>query len=230
MLWYKGWLETRFKLLSAACLLVGFLTFFSVAKAPPQAKPVLQVILFAKSQLAFFFMVLSGAGIATQPAFQAIKGLHGSTLFTLSMPVSRLRLLTVRSSLGFLQVSALIVAMCGGLWRVVPGLKNVVTGGEMGEYAITLIFIASTFYFISVLLATFLDDIWRIWGGMIAYGALWGLSSWVALPAAVDIFRAIGDGSPLSAHAMPWPPMVFSLALSAILFFGALKIAQAREY
>jgi len=69
-----------------------------------------------------------------------------------------------------------------------------------------------------------------MWGGMIVYGTLWGLSGWIALPASVDIFRAIGDGSPLMAHAMPWSAMAFSLGLSAVLFFAALRIVRAREY
>lgn len=230
MLWYKGWLETQFKLLLSVCMLAAFLIFFGVTKAPPQAKPVAGLILFTKSQLVILFTWLAGAGIITQPSFQATKGLHGSTLFTLSLPVSRFRLLAVRAGLGFVEVSVLIAGMCCGLWRVLPGLKGAVTGGEIIEYAVTLIVSASTFYFVSVLLATFLDDVWRMWGSMIVYAALWGLSSWITLPAAVDIFRAIGDGSPLIAHAMPWSPMAFSLGLSAILFFAALKIAQAREY
>jgi hypothetical protein len=230
MLWYKGWLETQFKLLLSVCMLAAFLIFLGVSKAPPQAKPVAGMILFTKSQLVILFTWLAGAGIITQPSFQAAKGLHGSTLFTLSLPVSRFRLLAVRAGLGFLEVSVLIVAMCCGLWQLVPGLKGAVTGGEMIQYALTLIVSVSAFYFISVLLATFLDDVWRMWGGMIAYGALWGLSSWIALPRSVDIFRAIGDGSPLIAHSMPWSPMAFSFGLSAILFFTALKIVQAREY
>jgi hypothetical protein len=230
MLWYKGWLETQFKLLLSVCMLAAFLIFFAVTKPPPHARPVVGLILFTKSQLVILFTWLAGAGIVTQPSFQATKGLHGSTLLTLSLPVSRFRLLAVRAGFGFLEVSALVAGMCAGLWRVVPGLKGAVAGGEMIEYALTLIVSASTFYFVSVLLATFLDDVWRMWGGMIVYGAVWGLSTWIALPRSVDIFRAIGDGSPLVAHAMPWSPMAFSLALSAILFFAALKIAQAREY
>jgi hypothetical protein len=230
MLWYKGWLETQAKVLLSVCLLVAFLIFFGMTKAPPQAKPVAGLLLFTKSQLVVLLTWLAGAGIVTQPSFQATKGLHGSTLFTLSLPVSRFRLLAVRASLGFLEVSGLIVAMCCGLWELIPGLKGAVTGNEMAEFTVTLIASTSTFYFVSVLLATFLDDVWRMWGSMISYAALWGLSRWIALPAAVDIFRAIGDGSPLIAHAMPWSPMIFSLGLSAVLFFAALKIAQAREY
>jgi hypothetical protein len=230
MLWFKGWLETQFKLLLSVCILVGFLIFFGTMKPPAQAKPVAGLILFTKSQMVVLFTWLAGAGIATQPSFQATKGLHGSTLFTLSLPVSRFRLLAVRAVLGFLEVSALIAGMCCGLWQVLPDLKSAVTSRGMMEYALTLILSASTFYFVSVLLATFLDDVWRMWGSMIVYGAIWGLSSWIALPAAVDIFRAIGDGSPLIAHAMPWPTMAFSLGLSTILFFAALKIVRAREY
>jgi len=80
------------------------------------------------------------------------------------------------------------------------------------------------------MLATFLDDLWRMKGGMIAFGALWALSSLTPLPASVDIIRAMGDGSPIVAHTVPWTTMAFSLALAAILFFAALKVAQTREY
>jgi hypothetical protein len=71
---------------------------------------------------------------------------------------------------------------------------------------------------------------WRMKAGMLAFGALWGFSSYTPLPASVDIIRAMGDGSPLVAHTMPWNTMAFSLALSAILFFAALKVVQTREY
>jgi hypothetical protein len=40
----------------------------------------------------------------------------------------------------------------------------------------------------------------------------------------------MGKDSPMIAHTIPWTPMAFSLALSAILLFAALKIAQSREY
>jgi hypothetical protein len=81
-----------------------------------------------------------------------------------------------------------------------------------------------------VFLATFLDEMARMKGGMIAFGALWALSSFIPLPASMDIIRAMGDGSPLVAHTMPWGAMAFSLVLAAALFFAASRIVQAREY
>ncbi len=102
--------------------------------------------------------------------------------------------------------------------------------GEMFEYAEILIACASALYFLSVMMATFLDDQWRVWGTMLSAAALWWLSTHTPLPASMNIFRAMGEGSPLVAHTMPWLAMTFSLGLATILFFAAFKVVQHREY
>jgi hypothetical protein len=233
MLWYKGWLETRFRLLFA----LGFMCVFVVllhsagAKAPPPgAKPVVGVALLAMVFAATASGMLSGAGINTQPSFQATKGIHGSMFFTLSLPVSRFRLLAIRAGLGWLETAGVIGALCCALWLALPVLRGAVTSIEMFEYAGTLMACASALYFISVVLATFLDDLWRMFGSMIAFWGLWALSSYARLPVSVNIFRAMGEGSPLIAHTMPWTAMAFSLGIAAILFFAAIRIVQIREY
>ena len=59
------------------------------------------VVLTALSELGVNIApLLAGAGIKTQAAFQTVKGLHGSTYFTLSLPVSRFRLLAIRAGIG----------------------------------------------------------------------------------------------------------------------------------
>jgi hypothetical protein len=98
MLWHKGWMETRFRLLFT----VGFTTLILVlqysvrtaAPTPGAKSPALGLVMFSNPTLVLMVCaLLGGAGIVTQPSLQATKGLHGSTLFTLSLPVSRLRLL-----------------------------------------------------------------------------------------------------------------------------------------
>src|ERR1700691_1095175 len=235
MLWHKGWLETRFRLLFT----LGFTTIILVlqysartATPPPGGKSAaFGLVMFAGPTLVLMVCaLLGGAGIVTQPSLQATKGLHGSTLFTLSLPVSRLRLLAVRASIGWFEAAGVIGALCCGMWLVSPALRAMATPVEMLQYAGTLIACASALYYFSVLLATFLDDQWRAWGSMIASAALWWLSTHTPLPAYANIFRAMREGSPPLAHTIPWTAMAFSLGLAAILFFAALKVVQTREY
>jgi hypothetical protein len=228
MLWYKGWLETRIRLLMAFIWIAWFLIAeYSRGIGGPAALAALSSgAMFIAAAIPTLF---AGAGIATQPAFQATKGLHGSTIFTLSLPVSRFRLLATRAFLGWLVLAAAIGTMCCGMWILFPVLRAATTMAEMIEYAGSLLVCGSGLYAIGVLLATFLEDQWRIWASILAIGALWWLSD-KTMPASANIFRAMNDGSPLIAHTIPWTAMGVSLGLAAILFVAALKVARTREY
>jgi hypothetical protein len=235
MLWHKAWLETRFRLLFTLGFMVLLLVFtYSSRTAAPAAgarSPIVGIVLFSNPTFVVMACaMLAGAGIATQPSLQATKGLHGSTLFTLSLPVSRLRLLAVRAGFGWLEMAGAIGALCCGMWFASSQLRGTATALDMFDYGGTLIACASGLYTLSVLLATFLDDQWRVWGTMIGSAALWWLSTHTPLPASMNIFRAMGEGSPLVAHTMPWLAMTFSLGLAAILLFAAFRVVQHREY
>src|SRR5271156_3514225 len=94
MLWYKGWLETRFNvfaLITVACL-------FSWV-GPPAGQDLIGLVGFL---LAIIPLNLAGSGIKTQSPLIK-KGCHGSTYFTLSLPVSRFRLCATRAGLGMLE-------------------------------------------------------------------------------------------------------------------------------
>jgi hypothetical protein len=228
MLWYKGWLETRYRLLFMLAIMAGFLIFFISVSGHEPVKPLIGFL--SDSVPTYVVMICAmfgGAGIATQPPFQAVKGLHGSTLFTLSLPVSRFRLLAVRASLGWLEMAGVIGALCCGIWFAFPDLRAMAKVSEMFQYAATLIACASAFYSLSVLAGTFLDDLWRTYGTMIgAVALMWGSSR----APSIDVFRAMGRGSSPITHTMPWGAVAFSLGLAVILLLAALKIAKSREY
>ena len=235
MLWLKGWLETRFRLLFMLAFTAVPLYGMHSAGAHASASSVSGLAAGLASHGIPFFLVftcafLAGAGIATQTPFQASKGLHGSTLFTLSMPVSRLRLLVVRAGIGWLETAAVIGILCCEMWLAMPLQRAGVTPIEMFEQAATLIACSSTLYFVAVLLGTVLDDQWRVWGTLLAAVGIWLLCTQFSLPAFANIVHGMGERSPIFAHTIPWNAMAFSLGLSAILFFAALKIAQRREY
>ena len=151
MFWYKGWLETKFKLLLMLGCMVFYLVVFYLMRAnaaPPGARPASVFALTATTFAVLLYTWLAGAGINTQPSFQATKGLHGSTLFTLSLPVSRLRLLTVRATIGWLEMAGAIFAWCYGCWLILPVVRGSVSAVDMLEYVVALIVCASSLLFL----------------------------------------------------------------------------------
>lgn len=227
MLWFKGWLETRFRLL----FVLGVIAVTFLLQSYGNNNPAPRVLTFAGSFSTWMMCImLAAAGINTQQGLQAAKGLHGSTLFTLTLPVSRLRLLAVRAGIGWLETMAGVGAICCLMWFLFPTIRSRSTPAQMAEYAGVLMVCGTFFYCITVLLSTFLDDLWRVWGSFLCIGALWWLTVKVPAPASLNVFLAMGDNSPVLAHTIPWAAMALSLALAAVLLFAALKIAQAREY
>ena len=236
MLWYKGWFETRFKLafsLGFMCLLLIFV--HSQVSQKVQSNGLTRATLAAVLSPSPILLIvacawLAGAGVVTQSAFRSVKGLHGSTLFTLSLPVSRLRLLAVRAGIGWLELAGVAAFLCTGFWLVVLPIRATISPHELVQYFGTLLACISAFYFLSVLLSTFLEDQWRIWSTMMALFVVNWLSNSHRLPAFADLFFAMGKGSPLIIHGLPWQPMAFSLSLSASLLIAALAVVQRREY
>ncbi len=144
MLWHKGWLETRYKLV----FVLGFIVFILCELRMPQHGTAKMVPMIFQVTVPVFVMafcsLLAGAGIATQPPLQATKGLQGSMLFTLSLPVTRLRLLAICASIGRLEMAGLVSLLCTAMWIISPPLRELVSPFEMVEYAATLIVCASS--------------------------------------------------------------------------------------
>jgi hypothetical protein len=174
--------------------------------------------------------MLAGSGIKTQADLQPRKGLHGSMYFTLSLPVSRFRLFATRTGLGMLEAAGVLAVAPCAVWIIFPSLRMHITGSDLFAYWVTVSICASAFYSVGVLLSTFMDDVWQNWTSMFGVVFLWWLLSRPFLPSYVNIFRAMGQSSPLFTHTFPWASMGVSLGAAAILFIAAMKVVQTREY
>src|SRR5215467_4323727 len=120
MLWMKSWLETRWRF----CLALG-LGVLSILMAEQggglgtaEHARNLMVMLCVLSVVAA--INLAGAGIRTQSDFRRRAGLHGSTHYTLSLPVSRSRLLTMRALIGLIETITVITFMIVSVWSLFP--------------------------------------------------------------------------------------------------------------
>jgi hypothetical protein len=199
---------------------------------PPVPAAAVEELLNALTFFLFLIpLMLAGAGIKTQRIlFETTKGLQGSVYFTLSLPVSRLRLLATRAGLGMLEtVGVFAVASCVA-WFMYPAPRTYLTVSSLFAQWVTVSICMSGFYFLTVFLATFVGDQEVIGVSGILIVILHLLSKTVPVPPSVNIFRAMGESSPLLTHTLPWGSMGVSLGAAAILFLAALKVVQAREY
>jgi hypothetical protein len=236
MLWYKGWLETRIRIL--------FMLFFAVFPIPlftlvqPAANPAHPASLAQVAGMVGFFafyyslvpLMLAGSGIKTQAAFQPAKGLHGSMYFTLSLPVSRFRLFATRAGLGMLAAAGVLAIAPCAAWIIFPPLRAHVTAHDLISHWVTLSVCGTAFYSAGVLLSTFLDDVWQYQISMFGSLFLWWLLSRPFLPTSVNIYRAMGQSSPLFTHTLPWASMGVSLGVATVLLLTALRVVETREY
>lgn len=229
MLWMKAWLETRWRFVYALGLPLAALALW-VPGGIGSARGA-HTSMFVISFLFIFAAVyLAGAGIRTQSSFQMTKGLHGSTYFTLSLPVSRFRLLAVRVGFGLLEMAGIDAVVIALAWTLFPLVRANSTPLDLLQAIVAAIVCTTCFHLVSVFSATFLGETWQIWASLLVVCSAWWLVTRLALPPSVDVFRFLGDASPLITHHLPWPAMGISLLASAVLFFAALRIVQVREY
>jgi hypothetical protein len=184
--------------------------------------------------LPFFWMILplviAGAGINTEAPFRALKGLHGSTGFTLSLPISRFRLFAARVVFGLIATAGLIVAACCVAWLAFPEVSAPMKLNDGLGYATTVLSGSFAIFGLSTLFATFLDQQIQVMACMVSIFLLRWLSSWTNVPEAFNIFRLAGEASPLITHVIPWASVFLCLGLGTLLLLAALKIIQSREY
>lgn len=228
MLWYKAWLETRWRMLMPiAMVLFILLAGHNKGQLLPGQKSSLMV-------LPFFWMVLplmiAGAGINTEAPFRVLKGLNGSSGFTLSLPVSRLRLFAARVAFGLSATAGAIVAACCFAWLAFPEVSASIKLNDGLGYAATVLSCSFAIFGLSTLFATFLDQQIQVMACMISIFLLRWLSSWTNMPEAFNIFRLAGEASPLITHVIPWASVFLCLGIGTLFLLAALIIIQRREY
>jgi hypothetical protein len=229
MLWMKSWLEIRWRLAFALAMVLAPLggRYFSGVSAAESAGKMM--VLVALLWL-FGAVFLAGAGIRTQSPLQGTKGLHGSTQFTLSLPVSRFHLLSVRAGMGLLALFGMILISSAAAWVLFPVIRTHSTATDFVRWIFTVSCCAAGFHSVSILASTCLDEYWHVWGTVVMIGSLKWLTFRFPLPPALDVFRVMAEASPLLTHSVPWPAISVSLAFAMCVLWMAVKVAESREY
>jgi len=223
MLWYKSLLETRSRM--AFAVFWYALEVYALHKGSPKAA---QITLSFATLWILSAVFSASTGVKTQAGgFSPAKGLHGSTHFTLSLPVSRATLFRVRTAVGLIEMAIIIVAANCSLWAFFPQLHADNTLWTAAASGLAVFACCLSFYFISALMAIYLDPQWQLYGGAAIVWGCWYLMR--DIPNRFNFFPAVGIPA-LITHTIPWEAIGVSVAAAAILYAITVRLIETHEF
>lgn len=236
MVWFKAWLEIRPRALFTGAWLAFFVGVLALTPAPAGASLTTgldRALAMTALPAIFVPLWLAGSGVRTQAGFGrgATRGIHGSTHFTLSLPVTRTRLVLVRSAVGMLVTAGVAATLVTAAWLLLPALRTNAAPADALRHIVVVVACGLAFYGLSTLVATlFRDDVWHMWSTTLAVMVLWAAPVRRALPPMFDILRPLTDASPLVTHALPWTAVAVAALIGGLFLLAAVRVAEAQEY
>jgi hypothetical protein len=227
MLVMKAWLETRWRLaffmaICVLCLAVNYPNRNS-RPAHPQG-----ILLFLGTTLAFATLALAGSGVKSQAPIGFPEGLTGSTQFTISLPVSRLRLLAVRTGIGILETVAATLVLGSLAWGLFPSVRAISTPSDFARLLFVGVLFLAVPYCAAVFFSAFLDEpLSLVLAGWSVVLLLWLLHF---IAPATNIARVWGRASPFITHRFPLSQMAECAVLAMVFLLAAVGVAQTHEY
>ncbi len=253
MLWYKAWLETRWRFLTGLvlgvvlCAVVVFtqpLTENMQINMPDLGEELNRMVQealrlastypgyiwsqwFGKNmlQLWSFFAVLIGVGgIVTE-------GARGSAQWTLSLPVTRRKLFGVRAGVGALELLAL---------AVVPSLLIPLLSRSIGKtypvsdvliYSLILFVGGLSVYSLALLLSTvFAEQLKAIIIGVVLVFGTGLLALFDARLAPYTVATLMSGQEYFKTGVLPWAALAAYTALAAAFYALALRLLERRDF
>jgi hypothetical protein len=226
VIWYKNWLETMPWVGFVSTILLGFLFLMTIVFHDTRGlDPGLRFIFPMLTTFGFLFM--AGSGIRAQPnIFSLYLSSKESAAFTLSLPVSRRRLLLIRTGFGLLEATAISLVFTILFLLIIHPQENL-TIANLVRYFIKVLACGIEFYFLSTFLTTFLNDFCHK-SAMFLFPFLLSIySAQGYIPEPLDAFRMLQF--PMT-NALPWIQILLSLALGGIFLIASIKVVKHQEY
>lgn len=252
MLWYKAWLDTRWRFLAGLVMFIGgaaaIVYFYPRVREMMAALPAMNTsgplgrqiqeaaelgrdyrgFIWSQwwrqtpTQLGTLFAALLGTG-----------GLLGqasgvAALFTLSLPVSRHALIATRAGAGLAEWCVLAFAASLPVPLISPAIGQSYGVGDALAHGLCLFVAGGVFFSLALLLSTVFNDLWRPL--LIACGAAFAMSSAelvVRELSPYSLFRVMNGEVFFRTGHLPWPGLLVSAAASGgLLYLAAVNFAR----
>ena len=252
MLWYKSWLETRWRFLIGLVLLMcsaafAVVSYPSVVKQLPLAASVDVVGILGQQIREATELVREYRGYVwwqwfrqtlreTWTIFAVLLGTGGllaqstggAALFTLSLPVSRRRLLGVRAATGLAELFVLALVPALMIPLLSPVIGETYSVADTLVYSLCLFIAGAAFFSLAFLLSTVFSDVWRPALIAIAFAyLLFFAEQATAGQSRLGFFRVMTAQEYFRAGDLPWAGLLASAGASmAMLYAATVNIAR----
>jgi len=255
MLWYKSWLETRWRFLIGLALLlcsaaVTVLTYPKVLElltmvpsmdlSGEMGRRIREAASLSREYRGYVwsqwfgqnliqFWTILAAVLGSGGLLSQVAG--GGALYTLSLPASRGRLLAVRMSTGLAELLALAVGPSLLIPLLSPSIGQTYAVGDAVTHGVCLFLGGAIFFCLATLLSTLFADVWRPL--LITLFAAAGLALANAFLDGFSRFNPIGVMNAeqyFRGAGLPWTGLVLSLVVSAALVYGAATSLARRDF
>jgi ABC-type transport system involved in multi-copper enzyme maturation permease subunit len=255
MLWYKSWLETRWRFLIGLALLmfsaVGtVIAYPRMVQLLPLANSVdvsgeigrrirevaelsrsyrgyvwSQLIRQNMTQMLTLFAVLLGAGGLLSQASR------GGALFTLSLPVSRNRVLGVRAATGLAELMVLAFVPTLLLPALSPAVGEAYAIGDALAHGVCLFIAGAVVFSLAFLLSTAFSDVWRpVLIAGCAVGLLGLCEPFFPGLARYSLFGIMDGEVYFGGGGLPWLGLLASAAASAAMLYAAGRNIARQDF
>ena len=252
MLWYKSWLETRWRFLFGLALLIivacsTVLGYPQVLKLVPMANTIdasgeigravkeaaelsrvfrgyvwLQWFQQNLPQMGTLFAALLGSGGLLA------QSSGGAALFTLSLPISRSQVVGVRAATGLAQLLVLALVPSLMIPLLAPAIGQSYSVGEALVHGVCMFAGGAAFFSLAVLLSTEYSDVWRPLLITCFIAVVLAVSELAIREAApFGIFRVMSAETYFRSGVLPWLGVLASAtACAAMLYSATVNIAH----
>ena len=257
MLWYKAWLETRWRFLIALALgaalaavvvLTQPLTENMQLNMPEMGgrfnemvnEAVQQYLKLASTYPGYIWSQWFGKNLIQLWCFFAViigvggiatESARGSALWTLSLPVRRHRLLGIRAATGALELLALALVPSLLVSLLSPFIGKSYPVGETIVYSLILFVGGLFFYSIAILLSTlFGEQLKAIILGLVIVFVMGFIPLLNKKLAPYSVATMMSGQQYFLTGTLPWAGLMVYLALAAALYLLALRILERRDF
>jgi ABC-type transport system involved in multi-copper enzyme maturation permease subunit len=254
MLWYKAWRETRWRFLIGLCLIsvssmVVVLTHPMVENLQLDGMPNLsewmrerirEAALLMSTYPGYIWSQWFGKNLPnTWSVFAVLIGVggvvtesaRGTALFTLSLPITRRKLLSVRALIGALELAVLALVPSLLIPALSPLIEESYSFGDTLLYSLLTIVGGMVFFSFSFLLSSiFSDQLKPIVIGLVVVFIPGVLPLLHKDFARYNIYNVMSGQSYFNGGAIPWMGLLVCIALTIVMFVLSLRIIERRDF